>query len=121
MGIDCEGIWAASENGRRTARTVEGTFQARPRIVAASFSNPFMHAPHYVTNDPYLASFVLSEGAALAGCTRLGPKKVEFRFTADCHLHNLLRLYWSGAATPIAPGRLFAALRQLKSRSFTTA
>jgi hypothetical protein len=78
-----------------------------------------MNVPHYTTNDPYLASFVLSEGAVLAGCTRLGPKKVEFRFVADRSLHNLLRLYWSGNLTFVSPGRLFAALRQLKSRSFT--
>jgi hypothetical protein len=77
-----------------------------------------MSVPHYKTNDPYLASFVLSEGAVLAGCTRLGPKKVEYRFVANRHLHERLQLYWSGVATPIAPGRLFAALRQLKSRSF---
>src|SRR6266508_2008147 len=78
-----------------------------------------MTAPDYKTNDPYLASFVLSEGAVLAGCTRLGPKKVEFRFVADRSLHEVLRLYWSGMATVIVPGRLFAALRKLKSRSFT--
>ena len=78
-----------------------------------------MNTSHYTTNDPYLSSFVLSEGAILAGCRRLGPKKVEFRFAADEQLHDLLRLYWSGVATPLVPGRLFAALRQLKSRSFT--
>ena len=80
-----------------------------------------MSVPHYSTNDPYLASFVLSEGAVLAGCTRLGPKKVEFRFVADRRLHELLRLYWSGVATPIAPMRLFGVHRQLKRRSFTQA
>ncbi len=70
----------------------------------------------YRTNDPYLASFLLNEGAELLGCTRLGPKRMQFRFTADRMLHQLLRLYWSGAATSVAPGRLFAALRQLKRR-----
>jgi hypothetical protein len=78
-----------------------------------------MSIPRYTTNDPYLASFVLSEGAVLVGCSRLGPKKVEFRFVANRALHELLRLYWSGVAIPIAPSQLFAALRQLKSRSFT--
>ncbi len=76
-----------------------------------------MTTPLHRTTDPYLASFVLSEGAALAGCTRLGPKKVEFRFVADAHLHDLLRLYWSGVPTPVTPVRLFGALRRLKSRS----
>ncbi len=80
---------------------------------------PSLNAPHDTTNDPYLASFVLSEGAVLAGCTRLGPKKVEFRFLADQRLHELLRLYWSGVATPIAPLRLFGVHRELKKRSIT--
>ena len=88
-------------------------------MLATLFPCPRMSAPHYKTNDPYLASYVLSEGALLTGCRRLGPKKVEFRFAADERLHDLLRLYWSGVATPLAPVRLFAALRQLKSRSFT--
>src|SRR5581483_9417000 len=71
-------------------------------------------------NDPYLASFVLSEGGILADCIRISPKKVEFRFVADLHVHSLLRLYWSGMKTSLVPGRLFAALQQLKSRSFIT-
>ncbi len=72
---------------------------------------------HYTTHDPFLASFVLSEGAALAGCRRIGPKTVEYHFVPDRHLHALLRLYWSGSPTVVAPAQLFAALRSLKSRS----
>ncbi len=76
-----------------------------------------MHPPHHTISDPYLASFVLCQGAVLASCRRLGPKKVEYRFVADRHLHALLRLYWRGVPTIVVPARLFAALRQLKSRS----
>jgi len=77
-----------------------------------------MTAPHYTTTDPCLASFVLSEGAVLADWRRVGPKKVAFHFVADRSLHQLLRLYWSAEPVPVAPSRLFAALRLLKSRSF---
>lgn len=77
-----------------------------------------MTAPHYTTTDPYLASFVLSEGAVLAGWRRIGPKKVAFRFVADHSLHQLLRLYWSAEPILVAPSRLFAVLQLLKSRSF---
>lgn len=80
-----------------------------------------MTEPNYRTTDPYLASFVLSEGAVLTGCTRLGPKKVEFRFVADRTLHELLQIYWSGVPIQIAPLNLFTALRKLKSRSLTRA
>lgn len=76
-----------------------------------------MTDPLYATNDPYLASFLLNQGSVLAGYTRLGPKRVEFRFVADQKLHGLLRLYWSGTRIPLVPARLFAALRTLKSRS----
>jgi hypothetical protein len=76
-----------------------------------------MRSTLYATNDPYLASFVLSQGAVLAGYTRLGPKRVEFRFVADRALHDLLRLYWSGERVPVVPARLFDALRMLKKRS----
>lgn len=96
-------------------RETAGLFADAGRI---HFPYPHMTVPHYKTTDPYLASYVISEGAVLAGCTRLGPKKVEFRFVADAHLHELLRRYWSGARLSIAPARLFAALRLLKSRSF---
>lgn len=80
-----------------------------------------MSQPHYTTNDPYLASFVISEGGILAGCQRLGPKKVEFRFVADRRLHGLLRLYWQREPVLLVPGRLMEALRRLKSRSLTRA
>jgi hypothetical protein len=79
-----------------------------------------MTEPNYKTHDPYLASFLLSEGGVLAGCTRNGPKQVEFRFVADRALHELLRLYWSGVPMLVVPCELFAALRKLKSRSFVT-
>lgn len=74
--------------------------------------------PLYPTNDAYLGSFLLSQGAVLAGFTRLGPKTVEFRFAADRRLHDLLRLYWSGQPVLVVPARLHAALRLLKRRSF---
>ena len=94
---------------------MEGTRRTCGRVAAASFSAP-LNVPHHKTNDPYLASFVLSEGGEFAGCTRLGPKKVEFRFVANRHLHALLRLYWRAVPTIVIPVRLFAALRRLKSR-----
>ena len=77
-----------------------------------------MSAPHYVTNDSYLAAYVLSEGAVLACCRRLGPKRVEFRFEASRHLHELLRLYWSGVSTIVIHARFFSFHERLKSRSF---
>ena len=73
--------------------------------------------PEYTTNDPYLASFVVSEGGVLAGCRRLGPKRVEFRFVPSRQLHQILRVYWSGLPVHVTPYRLFAALRMLKSRT----
>ena len=45
--------------------------------------------------------------------------QVEYRFVADRHLHELLRLYWSGVPTVVVPIRLFGVLRKLKGRSFT--
>ena len=78
-----------------------------------------MNAALHRTTDPYLASFLSSQKAALAGCTRIGPKKVEFRFVADRRLHALLRLYWSGEPVLLVPARLLASLRALKSRSIT--
>lgn len=82
---------------------------------------PPVNIPCYQTNDPYLASFLMSEGAVLAGCTRLGPKRVEFRFVPNRELHDLLRLYWSGERLFVSPARLFDALRLLKRRSLTPA
>lgn len=81
------------------------------------FFPPGMTDARHTTHDPYLASFVLSEGAVLLGCRRVGPKTVAFTFVADARLHDLLRLYWSGAPTAVVPARLFGALRRLKSRS----
>jgi hypothetical protein len=74
-----------------------------------------MDLPVHRTYDPYLASFVLSQGAVLTGITRLKPKKTEFRFVADRQLHDLLRLYWSGEPLPLTPARLFKTLRYVKS------
>lgn len=78
-----------------------------------------MTDPHYKTNDPYLSSFLVSQGAPLVGCQRLGPKTVEYRFVADRRLHGLLRFYWSGEPILLVPSRLLGALRQLKRRSLT--
>jgi hypothetical protein len=80
-----------------------------------------MDSPLHKTCDPYLASFLSSQKAVLAGGARLGPKKVEFRFVADRRLHDLLRLYWSNEPVLIVPSRLMDCLRTLKSRSFTRA
>ncbi len=77
-----------------------------------------MPPPLYRTTDFHLAGFLKSQGVALEGCTRVGPKRVEFRFIADRRLHELLRLYWSGQPILLVPGRLTEALRTLKSRNF---
>ena len=77
-----------------------------------------MSAALHTTTDPYLASFLTSQKVVLAGCKRIGPKKVEFRFVADRRLHALLRLYWSAQPIALVPSRLMDALRTLKSRSF---
>ena len=76
-----------------------------------------MNQSLYTTNDPYLASFVISEGGVLAGCQRLGPKKVEFRFVPDRQLHEILRVYWSRLPIHVTPYCLYAALRFLKRRT----
>ncbi len=76
-----------------------------------------MPVPQYPTNDPYLASFLLSAGSVLTGHERLAPKRVEFRFEANATLHELLRIYWSSRPVQVVPLRLFAALQTLKSRS----
>lgn len=75
-----------------------------------------MSTPVYACQDPYLSSFLLSQGASLVGQQRLGPKTVEFRFLSDERLHQLLRLYWSRQEILVVPARLFDALRQLKKR-----
>jgi hypothetical protein len=78
-----------------------------------------MTPAHYRTTDPYLAAFIVSQGATLAGCRRLTPKKVEYRFVADRRLHWLLQLYWSDQPVLLTPSLLFTALRHLKKRSLT--
>jgi hypothetical protein len=78
-----------------------------------------MTDPTYTTTDFHLAAFLLNEGAAFLGCTRLKPKKVEFRFAADEALHMLLRLYWRGQPLPIVPAKLLAAHHKLKCLSIT--
>lgn len=70
----------------------------------------------YTTNDPYLASFLLSEGSRLIGYRRLGRRRVEFRFAADRTLHELVRLYHSRRLLQISPARLFESLKELKRR-----
>jgi hypothetical protein len=80
-------------------------------------SPPPMTVAHHVTHDPYLASFLLSEGAVLLRSRRIGPKTVEFSFVPNARLHKLLRFYWSNSAAPLVPSRLFASLARLKKRS----
>lgn len=75
-----------------------------------------MTQPLYACPDFYLASFLLYQGAVLVGCTRLGPKRVEFRFVADERLHQLLRAYWSRRPVHLVAAELFDAHRRLKSR-----
>ena len=86
-------------------------------MLAASVSQPPMLPPRYTTHDPYLASFLCFRGASLAGLMRIGPKKVAFQFEANEHLHDLLRLYWSGRLTSLIPSELFATLHRLKCLS----
>lgn len=80
-----------------------------------------MAAALHRTTDPYLASFLWGQRAALVGCRRLGPKKVEYHFIAGRRLHNLLRLYWSNEPVFLVPSRLFALLQTLKSRNLIRA
>jgi hypothetical protein len=80
---------------------------------------PRMTAPQYTTNDPHLAAFLVSEGAALTSLRRTSPKRVLFSFTASRELHVLLRLYWGGRPLPIAPSRLLGVLHDLKCRGIT--
>lgn len=76
-----------------------------------------MHDPQYTTTDVYLAAFLSYRGATFLWCERVRPKKVEFHFTTGADMHDLLRLYWSGASTPIEPAVLFAHLHRLKCLS----
>lgn len=96
---------------------MSGARRPVPPMLGVSLSPACMDTPLYRTNDPYLAAFLVSEGAPLAGRTRLGPKRVEFRFEADERLHHLLRLYWSGQPLFLVPSGLFRSLRRLKGRS----
>ena len=73
-----------------------------------------MSGPEYMTKDPYLASFLVSQGAHLLRCSRPRPKRYRFWFAADAYLHALLRLYWSGRPAFIVPAKLFMALHRLK-------
>jgi hypothetical protein len=86
-------------------------------MLGAPFPGRPMTAPEYRTTDTYLAAFLVSQGIDLAGFRRIGPKKVEFRFPAGRRLHGLLRVYWSGEPVLFTLARLFAAHRQLKSKS----
>ena len=73
-----------------------------------------MTAAQYRTTDRYLAAFLCFKGAVLEDWQRLGPKKVEFCFTAGPRLHELLRLYWSGHLLPLIPSQLFKVHHRLK-------
>jgi hypothetical protein len=76
-----------------------------------------MPSPEYMTKDPYLASFLVCQGATLRRCRRPRPKRYRFWFAADPYLHALLRLYWSGNPAFVVPARLFATLHTLKHRA----
>ena len=78
-----------------------------------------MPTPEYTTTDIYLSSFLCHRAAELTGLTRIGPKKVAFRFAATAALHDLLRLYWSGTFTPVVPWELFQCLHRLRCQSIT--
>ena len=73
--------------------------------------------PEHLTTDIYLSAFLCHKGATLQGLTRLGQKRVEFRFLANAELHALIRLYWSGHLTPVVPWELLQCLRRLKNAS----
>lgn len=73
-----------------------------------------MTPPLYRTNDIYLASFLVSRGIDLEGCTRLRPKKTEYLFVADERLHELLQLYWGETLLPAVPKQLLKTLHQLR-------
>lgn len=73
----------------------------------------------YTTIDPHLATFLWNEGANLCGLQRLGPKTMQYSFTADAELHVLLRQYWGGHELPIVPAKLLATRHKLKCLSIT--
>ena len=76
-----------------------------------------MTTPEYVTNDFFLAAFLVHKGATIRGLRRLGPKRVEFRFETGETVHGLLRLYWSGHVAPVVPWELFLCYHRLKCLS----
>ena len=86
-------------------------------MLAASFPHPHMAAPEYVTNDFFLAAFLVHKGTTILGLRRLGPKRVEFRFETGEKVHELLRLYWSGNVAPVIPWELFLCYHRLKCLS----
>jgi hypothetical protein len=73
-----------------------------------------MNPSHYETSDKYLGSFLLSQGAALGGYARVSKRRVLFRFVANEHLHELLRLYRNLTPVTLVPLQFVAALRCLK-------
>ena len=73
-----------------------------------------MNPSQYETSDKYLGSFLLSQGATLAGYARVSTRRVVFRFVASERLHELLRLYRNLTAVPLVPLQFVAALRTLK-------
>lgn len=78
-----------------------------------------MPNPEYTTTDLYLSAFLCHRAAKLTSLKRIGPKKVEFRFEANAALHDLLRLYWSGALTAVVPWELFMCHHKLRCLSIT--
>jgi hypothetical protein len=83
-------------------------------MVGATVSAPLPMRPVYVTTDLHLASFLYFRGAALVTSKRLRPKVYSFGFAADRELHDLVRLYWSGALTPVVPSLLLETPLKLK-------
>lgn len=76
-----------------------------------------MPTPEYLTKDPYLASFLVCQGATLLRCSRPRPKRYRFWFQPDAYLHASLRLYWSGRPAFVIPAKLFWTLRTLKQQA----
>lgn len=73
-----------------------------------------MTPSHYETSNVYLASFLLCQGAFLAGWHRASERRVVFRFFASENVHELVRLYWSRTPTAVIPLRLYTSLWELK-------
>jgi hypothetical protein len=85
------------------------------RTLAATVLPLPMPDPQYTTTDLHLASFLYCRAADLLGCVRVRPKTYQFHFRADPALHELLRIYWGGALTPVVPAQLLATPQNLKS------